>query len=129
MVLELYLSNQRNQVFNNIKGILLDLDGVLCVGRKPIFGAAEIIKFIKEKKIPFRIATNYTSLSRKSLFEKINLMGISVEKNQIISAAYAGVLKLRSMGSPTCEVFLNEDTKNDYAEFEIDEKSPEVIVI
>ena len=56
-------------------------------------------------------------------------MGISVEKNQIISAAYAGVLKLRSMGSPTCEVFLNEDTKNDYAEFEMDEKSPEVIVI
>ena len=30
-------------MLNNIKGILLDLDGVLCIGKTPIPGAAEAI--------------------------------------------------------------------------------------
>ena len=51
------------------------------------------------------------------------------DKEHIISAAYAGVLKLRSMGSPSCELFLREDTKSDYEEFQINHISPEVIVI
>ena len=116
-------------MLSNIKGILLDLDGVLCIGETPIPGAAEVIQLMKEKEIPFRIATNYTTLSRTSLFTKLNLMGINVDKYHIISAAYAGVLKLRSMGSPSCEIFLKEDTKSDYDEFHIDPISPEVIVI
>ena len=84
---------------------------------------------MKEKEIPFRIVTNYTTLSRNSLFVKLNTMGILVDKYQIISASYAGVLKLRSMGSPSCEFFLKEDAKNDYDEFQVDSISPEVIVI
>ena len=51
-------------MLNNIKGILLDLDGVLCIGKTPIPGAAEVIQLIKEKEIPFRIATNFTTLSK-----------------------------------------------------------------
>ena len=116
-------------MLSNIKGILLDLDGVLCIGKTPIPGASEAIQLMKEKEIPFRIATNFTTLSRTSLFTKLNSMGINVDEHHIISAAYAGVLKLRSMGSPSCEIFLKEDTKNDYDEFQIDPISPEVIVI
>ena len=92
-------------MLSNIKGILLDLDGVLCIGKTPIPGAAEVIQLMKEKEIPFRIATNYTTLSRSSLFTKLNSMGINVDEYHIISAAYAGVLKLRSMGSPSSENF------------------------
>ena len=117
------------EMLKNIQGVLLDLDGVLCVEKDPIHGAADVIQLMKEKNIPFRIATNYTTLSRDSLFKKINSMGINVDKDHIISAAYAGVLKLRSIGSPSCELFLKEDTKNDYDEFQIDHISPEVIVI
>ena len=116
-------------MLNNYKGILLDLDGVLSIGEKPIDGAAEIVQMLIDKKIKFRIATNYTTLSRNTLYKNINSMGININKNHIISAAYAGVLKLRSMGSPTCELFLNEDTKNDYKEFQVDHISPAVIVI
>ena len=116
-------------LLGNIKGILLDLDGVLCIGEHPIDGSAEIIQLIKKKHIPYRIATNYTSLSRNSLFNKLNLMGINIDEDHIISAAYAGVLKLRSLGNPTCELFLKEDAKRDYAEFKIDKKYPEFIII
>ena len=102
-------------MLNNIKGILLDLDGVLCIEKTPIPGAAEVIESMKEKEIPFRIVTNYTTLSRTSLFTKLNLMGINIDKYHIISAAYAGVLKLRSMGNPSCEFFLKEDAKSVHA--------------
>mgnify|MGYP001256249714 CR=1 FL=1 len=82
-------------MLGDFKGILCDLDGVLCVGNNPISGASEIIQFIKKNKIPFRIATNFTTLSRESLAFKMNSMGIDIVKEDIISAAYAGVLKLR----------------------------------
>jgi len=116
-------------IFNNIKGLLIDLDGVLSIGNKAIIKAAETIQLIKEKKITFRIATNYTTLSRESLYLKLRSLGIRIEKDDIISAAYAGVLKLRSLGNPSCELFIKEDTKGDFQEFLIDHISPEYIII
>ena len=42
---------------------------------------------------------------------------------------YAGVLKLRELGSPTCELILQDDSKIDYDEFQINNVNPEYIVI
>ena len=59
-------------MLGDFKGILFDLDGVLCVGNNPILGASEVIQFVKKNKIPFRIATNFTTLSRANLAFKMN---------------------------------------------------------
>ena len=95
-------------MINNIQGFLFDFDGVLCIDNKPINGAIELINILRNRKIPFRIVTNYTTLSRANLFNKLISIGFDVEQNHIISAAYAGVLKLRSLNSPTCEFFIQD---------------------
>ena len=116
-------------MFENIKGFLFDLDGVLCIGSKPIKGAIDLIHLIRRNNVPFRIVTNYTTLSRLSLFNKLTSIGFKIELEHIISAVYAGVLKVRSLNNPRCEFFVNRDALKDYKEFRLDTISPEYIII
>ena len=44
----------------NIKGLLIDLDGVIYNDTQLIPGATETIKFLQQNKIPFRFITNTT---------------------------------------------------------------------
>ena len=38
-------------MLSNIKGVLLDLDGGLCIGKTAVSGAAKVIQLMKEKEI------------------------------------------------------------------------------
>ena len=113
----------------DISGFLFDLDGVFCIENKPLPGSIETLNYLNNNNIPYRFLTNTTTKSRLDLFNKLIELGFPVNKNHIISASYAGVLKLRELGSPTCELILQETSKNDYSEFTIDNNNPEYIVI
>lgn len=113
----------------NIAGFLFDLDGVFCIEDKPLPGSIETLDYLNNHNIPYRFLTNTTTKSRLDLFNKLIKLDFPVNKNHIISASYAGVLKLRELGSPTCELILKEASKNDYSEFTIDNNNPEYIVI
>ena len=63
------------------------------------------------------------------MITKLVNLKFPIKEECIISASYAGVLKLRELGSPTCQLILQEDSKKDYTEFNIDNKNPEYIVI
>ena len=108
---------------------LFDLDGVFYVGDELIPGGIEVLEKLGQHKIPYRFITNTTTQNRKSLTQKLQSLGMPVTAGQVISAAYAGVLKLRSYGNPTCELLLQEDAKADYTEFVKDEENPQVIII
>ena len=51
----------------NIKGLLIDLDGVIYNDTQIIPGAADTIEYIQKKNIPFRFITNTTMKSRNTL--------------------------------------------------------------
>lgn len=112
-----------------INGFLFDLDGVFYISDKPIIGAIETLEFLKSQNIPYRFVTNTTTKSRNKLFEKLNLIGLPIQENEIISACFAGVLKLRELNSPKVRLILQEDAKPEFDEFEIDNENPEFIVI
>ena len=112
-----------------ISGFLFDLDGVFYISDKPISGSIEILEFLKSQNIPYRFVTNTTTKSRNKLFEKLNLIGLPIQENEIISACFVGVLKLRELNSPKVRLILQEDAKSEFDEFEIDNENPEFIVI
>ena len=116
-------------MIENIKGFLFDLDGVLCIDDKPIHDSVELINTLQSIQIPFRILTNYTTLSRRNLYDKLTSLGFNVSKDHIISAAYAGVLRLRKLNNPKCQFILNDNVIEDYNEFILDSISPEYIII
>lgn len=68
-------------------GVVLDVDGVLYKDFKPIDGAKESLKILKEKEIPFIFLTNsggMTEKEKKEQYEKI--FEEKFEESQVIMA-------------------------------------------
>ena len=114
---------------NSIKGFLFDLDGVFYISNQLIPGAIETLEFLNEKNFPYKFVTNTTTKSRNKLYHNLKYIGLNIEEEDIISACYAGVLKLRELGNPSINLLLQEDAKQEFNEFIIDEINPEYIVI
>tara|TARA_Y100001970_G_C14215547_1_gene849445 strand:+ start:496 stop:1275 length:780 start_codon:yes stop_codon:yes gene_type:complete len=112
-----------------IQGFLFDLDGVFCIGDLVLPGAIKTLTYLNSNNIPYRFLTNTTTKSRLDLFNKLIDLGFPVEQYHIISAAYAGVLKLRELQCSSCELVLNDSAQQDYSEFNINNNNPEYIVI
>ncbi|WP_456383460.1 TIGR01458 family HAD-type hydrolase [Persephonella sp.] len=86
--------------FSKIKGLLLDLDGVLYIIDRPIEGAQESLKKLKER-FTVRFITNTTTKPRKVVYRKLIDMGFDVEEEEIFSALEATkqFLKERDAGA------------------------------
>ena len=80
---------------SSIKGILFDLDGVLYIGLHAVEGAIEAVGKIRTSGIECRFVTNTSTLSLASLEQKMNALGFSIAKNEIISAPQATYLYLK----------------------------------
>jgi HAD superfamily hydrolase (TIGR01458 family) len=113
----------------NIKGILFDLDGVLCVGAKVIDGAIDTVEFIRASGMPCRFVTNTSTLSLDALHHKINGLGFPISKQEIISAPQAALLYLRGKGNPVCRLLLADDVKKDFMEFSQSDSDAEYIIV
>ena len=112
-----------------IQGFLFDLDGVFYVGDELIPGGIETLNYLTSKCIPYRFITNTTTKSRFQICKKLARWGIPIEESQIFSAVYAGVLKLRKWGNPSCFYFLKNEAKMEFDEFTENSINPDVIVI
>ena len=72
------------------RGFVLDADGVLMFMGAPIPGAADAVRGLRRRGIPYRVVTNYSSAHRSSLaaaFSKAT--GLEVDGAEIITAASA----------------------------------------
>ncbi len=112
-----------------IKGILFDLDGVLYVGSKVIMGAVEAVQRIRASGISCRFVTNTSTLSLHSLRLKINALGFSIPKHELISAPQAVLLYLRRQADPVCRLLLADDVKKDFMAFRQSDTGGDYIVI
>lgn len=72
-----------------IKGVLLDVGGVLYVGEEVLPGAREAVRALNEAGIPLRFVTNTSRRSRRSLVEKLSAMGFAATAEQIFTAPLA----------------------------------------
>lgn len=72
-----------------IKGLLIDMDGVLYRGHEPIPGGASFIAFLRQRGIPFLLLTNNSSLTPGQYVAKLADMGIDVCAEEILTSAQA----------------------------------------
>ena len=61
---------------DDIRGVLLDLDGTVFVGDRLVPGAAEAIAALRRGGLPLCFGTNTTRISRTSLLERMHLLGV-----------------------------------------------------
>ena len=72
-----------------IKGVLLDLSGVLYIGSRPIPGALDAVQHLAENNFPVRFITNTTRSPRSAILEKLAAMNLSIPQDQLFTAAVA----------------------------------------
>lgn len=72
-----------------LKGVLLDLGGVVYVGDETLPGAIESIDRLRSEGLAVRFITNVTRQSRGGLLEKLARMGLQVDADEVFMPAIA----------------------------------------
>ncbi|KAK7862607.1 hypothetical protein R5R35_005644 [Gryllus longicercus] len=67
-----------------IRGVLLDISGVLKDGSTVIPGSVEAVNLLRESGLALRLVTNESQETRSSLAEKLSSLGFSVHERDII---------------------------------------------
>ncbi len=86
--------------FNNIHGLIIDMDGVLWKGRQPLPGFIEFFKLLRDLQLPFILATNNATLTQHQYISKFAKMGVSVSRNEILTSSMATALYLSEQTEP-----------------------------
>ncbi|ACK49564.1 HAD-superfamily subfamily IIA hydrolase like protein [Methylocella silvestris BL2] len=68
-------------------GVLLDIDGVICVGARPIAGSIEAVRRLRERDIPVRFVTNTTRRPRRRILEDLRRLPLEIADGEIFTPA------------------------------------------
>ncbi|MEE9119231.1 MAG: TIGR01458 family HAD-type hydrolase, partial [Calditrichia bacterium] len=112
-----------------IKGLLIDLDGVIYNDSELISGATDSIRWLRDKNIPFRFITNTTMKSRTTLQQKLQSFGIEVKREEIFSAVYAAALYIKKSGKEKCHLLLMDDAKEEFHDLNLQAENPDFVVV
>jgi HAD superfamily hydrolase (TIGR01458 family) len=80
----------------DVDGVLLDVDGVLTVSWRALPGAADAVRTLRGRGVPFLLATNTTTMGRTVLARTVAGAGIEVTAGDLVTAPVAAARFLRS---------------------------------
>jgi HAD superfamily hydrolase (TIGR01458 family) len=104
----------KRQKMKDVRGFLIDLDGVLYVGDQAITGARESIDFIRDKNYTFRFVSNTTRRSRKSVAERLSSLGFDIPAEYIFTPPLAAVAYIKNSGKHHCYLLTTGDVCQDF---------------
>jgi HAD superfamily hydrolase (TIGR01450 family) len=104
-----------------VRGVLLDVDGVLHVGWRPVPGASESLGSLRAAGVPHLLLTNTTTTSRASLGRRLREVGLPVDDAALLTApvATAAFLRRRHPGA-RCYLIAKGDVADDFLAAGID---------
>ncbi len=80
--------NQKSMIHHTqIRGFIIDMDGVLWRGNRALPGLTEFFTFLQQGQLPFMLVTNNASVSPLSIQEKLAGYGIKIETESVLTAA------------------------------------------
>src|SRR5437016_5974104 len=82
--------------FKQIRGVVLDMDGVVWRGAHVLPGAPDIFHFLTSQEIPYILATNNSTLTLAEYVDKITTLGIPVTENNIVTSALVTIAAMKS---------------------------------
>ena len=90
----------------NIKGVILDMDGVIYRGDKKIKSAIKAIKIWQNKNISICFLTNNSTKSQYQFSSKLKSMGLLFKKDTIITSAICASNYLRDNYLPGTKIYV-----------------------
>lgn len=75
--------------------VILDLDGVVYRGERPVEGAVDLVSRLHEADIAVRYATNNSMSTRSAFAQRLRGMGIAADADEIVTSTSATIGYLR----------------------------------
>ncbi len=97
----------------SIRGIVLDVDGTLVRGRKPLLGALETLDILRSSGYRLIFCTQENQLSDEDIADRLVSSGLPVVKEEIISAGTVSVRYLSERHSESRVYVMGSKTLRD----------------
>jgi HAD superfamily hydrolase (TIGR01458 family) len=98
----------------DLRGLLIDLDGVLYVEEEPIAGAVEAVDSLREAGLGLRFVTNTTARSHRQTLERLGRLGFGVEAEELVTPAVLARRRCSERGHQRVALIMNEQVKEDF---------------
>ncbi|MGQ0603711.1 MAG: HAD-IIA family hydrolase [Anaerolineales bacterium] len=92
------------------RALIIDMDGVLWEGNRPLPGLTEFFAALHERQIKFVLATNNASQTPEQYVTKLAAFGVTIARDEVLSSAQAAALHLAQSAANGRRVFaIGED--------------------
>ena len=102
-----------------IRGVLLDLEGVIYQGQSAIPGAGDAVDALERRGLRIRYITNTTTQPGSAIAERLAAMGFSVGTDHLMTPAAAAALLLAGMRASRVHLAAAEGLAEDFRDFEL----------
>jgi 4-nitrophenyl phosphatase len=89
-----------------IRGLVIDMDGVLWQGDVPMPGLPEFLAALRRRQIKFILATNNNTQTPEGFVQKARRLGVDVGPEQVVTAAIATVHYLKLHYPPGSRIYV-----------------------
>jgi phospholysine phosphohistidine inorganic pyrophosphate phosphatase len=103
---------------DDVRGVLLDIDGVLHVGDEPIPGAHEALGALRARADGVALVTNTTTKSRAGIVSQLRRMKFAVWPEQVLTPAATAVATCRENGWSRVALLVADALREDLAELD-----------
>ncbi|MCS6963470.1 HAD-IIA family hydrolase [Thermoflexus sp.] len=90
----------------SLRHLIIDMDGVLWRGKRPMEGLTDFFAFLRRYDIRFILATNNASRSRTDYVEQLARFGVTVRPEEVLPSCDATAIYLQQIASPEARVFV-----------------------
>lgn len=115
----------------SVRGLLIDLDGVLYVGGEAVPGAVEALAELRRRGIACRFVTNTTTRTAREVVGKLRGMGFEVAEDEVFSAVTAtlGFLRGTGGGLPSLNLIVRDSVRPEFEGFPDGGDEPDFVVV
>jgi HAD superfamily hydrolase (TIGR01458 family) len=113
-----------------VRAVLLDIDGVLTVSWKPLPGAVDAVRALRDAGLRLALLTNTTSRTRSWIASTLADAGFPVEPQDVLTAPAATAAHLtRHRPEARCLLLNSGDVADDMAGVQLVDTDPDVVVL
>ncbi len=100
------LSSTELAGLQRLRGLIVDMDGVLWHGDVPLPGLQAFFKVLRQRSIKFVLATNNNTKLPQGFVEKVSSMGVEIMPEEVITASIATVHYLNLTYPPGSRIYV-----------------------
>lgn len=89
----------------DLRGWVIDMDGVLWRGEAPLPGLQEFFELLRRRKLGFILATNNARQTADRVQSKLASFGVSIQPEEVLTSSVGAAIHLQSQLPPGSPVF------------------------